>query len=385
MGRSRPDRFASSRPFVIVFMKSGRLVAVNSGTSVRRAQDALLETARKGPMKSKANVSDVARLAKVSAATVSRTFNTPDAVRDDVRTRVIEAAHALGYSANPAAKALRMRRSHIIGAVIPTLNYDIFAQMINAFQTRMTEAGYMVFLLTVGFDNRVVYGPVRQLVDRGAEGLLMVGRIEDPRLEAYLIDRRLPVVTTYSFQADSAIPSIGFDNYAASRQLIDYLIRLGHKHLVMLCGPSAGNDRQQARIKAFRDAAQAARQQKTAHVIECVYTIADGGRGMRKVHAEYPQATAVICNSDVLAFGALAECKRLGIRVPKDISIAGFDDNDWAAVMDPPLTTVAVPALDMGVRSAEALLHAVGSDRSIESVRLETNLVVRASTGPPKT
>src|SRR5436190_13522384 len=125
------------------------------------------------PVKARSKVKDVAKQANVSVATVSRSFNNPDAVREDVRNRVLAIAKKLGYSPNPAAKALRMQRTHIVGAVVPTLDYAIYARMLNSFQETMSAAGYMVFVLAVGFDNSKLYEPVRQLVDRGAEGLLI--------------------------------------------------------------------------------------------------------------------------------------------------------------------------------------------------------------------
>jgi LacI family transcriptional regulator len=334
-------------------------------------------------MTPKTKVSDVARRAGVSVATVSRTFNMPGSVREPVRERVIEAAEALGYSPNPAAKALRLRKTHIVGVAIPTLDYAIYAQVLNSFQGTLSAAGYMVFVLTVGFDNMQILEPVRLLVERGAEALLVMGRIDDKRLQTYLQERRIPVVTTFSYYEDGAFPSIGFDNYTATRQLVDYLVRLGHKHMVMLAGPTRGNDRQHARIKAMRDTAEASGIARSCHVMERTYSLMNGAAAMRSIHAEHPQTTAVICNSDVFAFGVLAECKKLGIRVPKDISVSGFDDQDFGALLDPPLTTVAVPAQEMGQRCAEALLSAMTLHRKIDSVRLETNLIVRSSTSSP--
>jgi LacI family transcriptional regulator len=335
-------------------------------------------------MKAKTKVSDVAQRAGVSVATVSRSFNRPATVREEVRKRVIEVARSLGYSPNPAAKALRMQRTHIVGAVVPTLDYAIYAQMLNSFQAALSTSGYMVFMLAVGFDNTDIYEPVRQLVDRGAEALLIVGRIEDKRLQAFLEDSRIPTVTTYSYQHDGAFPSIGFDNYAATRQLADFLIRLGHRDIVMISGPTRGNDRQQNRIRAFRDAAAAAGIDRSTHVIERTYSLLEGAAAMRSIHTEFPATTAVMCNSDVFAFGVLSECKNLGIRVPKDLTVTGFDNQDFAGLLDPPLTTIDVPALDMGARSAEALLQAMKTRRPIASIRLETNLIVRSSTASPR-
>jgi len=334
-------------------------------------------------MKPKTKVSDVAHRARVSVATVSRTFNTPAAVRENVRKRVIAVAQSLGYSPNPAAKALRMQRTNIVGAVVPTLDYAIYAQMLNSFQTALSASGYMVFVLTVGFDNTHLYEPVRLLVDRGAEALLIVGRIEDDRARTFLAERRIPTVTTYSYQADDPIPSIGFDNYAATRQLADYLVRLGHRHMVMISGPTRGNDRQQSRIRAFREAAAEAGIAKTAQVIERTYSLREGAAVMRSIHADFPATTAVMCNSDVFAFGVLSECKNLRLHVPEDLTVTGFDNQDFAGLLDPPLTTIAVPATEMGARSAEALLNAVKTRQRIASARLETNLIVRSSTASP--
>lgn len=334
-------------------------------------------------MRPRPTVSDVARKAGVSVATVSRAFNTPHVVRQDARTRVLAAARDLGYAPNPAAKALRMQRTHIAGAVIPTLNYDIFARLINAYQMRLSEAGTMVFLMTAGWDNREIYEPVRRLVDRGAEALLIVGRIMDERLEQFLLERRIPTVTTYSYQDESVIPSIGFDNYAAARQLVEHVIGLGHRHIAMIAAATAGNDRQAARVRAFRDAAAEAGLEGGAPVVERVHGITDGAAAMRIIRTRHPGATAVICNSDVLAFGALSECKRLGLSVPADISITGFDDQEMAALIEPALTTVGVPAKEMGERAATALIEGLSAGTRIQSTRIDTTLILRASSGPP--
>ena len=319
--------------------------------------------------------------ARVSSATVSRAFNAPDVVSAEVRERVFAAARELGYAPNAAAKALRLQRTHTMGAIVPTLNYDIFARMLNAFQAQLSAAGQMVFLLTNGFDNRRLLEPARLLVERGAEALLIVGRIDDPALEALLAERRIPTVTTYSYLARSPIPSIGFDNYAASRQLIDYLLGLGHRRLAMITAGTDGNDRQQSRVRAFRDAARAAGVLANAHVIPASHAIGEGAAAMRRIAAEHPEVTAIVCNSDVIAIAALAEAKRLGMRVPDDLSITGHDDQEMAALTEPPLTTIGVPAQEMGVRAAEALLAATASGAPVAAVKLSTSLIIRGSSG----
>jgi LacI family transcriptional regulator len=348
----------------------------------RTAAKSDANAAAKAEKRPRVNVNHVAKAAGVSVATVSRAVNLPHLVRESLRERVLAVAKEMGYSANPSAKALRLQKTYIIGAVIPTLDYSIFARLVDGFGERMTAAGYSVFVLTTGFDNTKMFEQVRALVERGAEGLLFVGRIDDEKLRAYLIEKDLPCVTTYSFTNDEQFPSIGFDNYLATKQMVEFLLRLGHKKLVMMAGPVHGNDRQQARIQAFSDTLKAHGLGDYCHVIEKSYgsAVFRGAEAMRQIRSEHPDATAVVCNSDIFAFGAIAECRRMGLRVPDDISIAGFDDDDYTTIFQPPLTTISVPAPDMGAHAAQSLLSALNEHRKITSIRLETKLVVREST-----
>src|SRR3984885_7877286 len=129
--------------------------------------------------KAKTNVFDVAKAAGVSVATVPRVFNVPERVGEGARQKVHNAVIQLGYSPNPAAKALRLQKSFIIGAVIPSLDYSMFARMTHAFEEQLTAAGYSVFVVTNGFDNRNMLDVVKRIVERGAEALLLVGKMVD--------------------------------------------------------------------------------------------------------------------------------------------------------------------------------------------------------------
>jgi LacI family transcriptional regulator len=180
-------------------------------------------------------VFEVAKLANVSIATVSRALNTPDAVREELRQRVIEAANKLGYRSNPAAKALRERRTKIIAIVVPTLDDEAFSRMVNGLQSVFSSNGYAAFVQVAGFDNTKIHDTVRGLFDRGAEALAIVGRIYDRKLLKLLSERRIPTVTMYSRLDDDAIPSIGIDNVRATDKLVDHLLSLGT--------PPAGHDR----------------------------------------------------------------------------------------------------------------------------------------------
>ncbi|WP_051661241.1 substrate-binding domain-containing protein [Bosea sp. 117] len=328
-------------------------------------------------------VHDVARKSEVSIATVSRAFNAPHRVREDVRRRVLEAAEELGYSANPAAKALRSQRTRVIGTIVPTLDNTVFARMANAVQTASSSAGYLGFLQTTQFDNSDLFHHVKLMVDRGAEGLLITGRLDDEQVLDFITEKNIPTITMYSYLEDSPIPSIGFDNYKATARLLQYVLSLGHSRVAMISGTSRWNDRQATRLLAFRDTMTAAGHVPRVYELDRPYSNADGGQMIARILDEAADTTAVLCTSDVLALGVLSECRRRGISVPDDLSVTGFDDFDQAPLLDPPLTTISTPIGEIGTRAVQALIAGLEHGRKMLPLRLETSLIVRGSTSPP--
>ncbi|MDE0388978.1 MAG: LacI family DNA-binding transcriptional regulator [Rhodospirillales bacterium] len=329
----------------------------------------------------KARAKDVASAAGVSVATVSRTYNNPEVVREDARQRVLHAAKVLDYRPHPAAKALRLQRSHIVGAVIPTLDYAIYAHMINALQLALRDSGFSLFVATSGFDNAEVGAVATSLIDRGAEALLLVGVVDDDNFFYLAEMKQIPIVSTYSYREDFRVPFVGFDNFEATRRMTEYLLSLGHRNLAMITGPSRGNDRQQARMAAFQQALQDHGLSSPAPlIVEKQYAIAQGAEAARQILRDRPDTTAIVCNSDILAMGVLAECRRREIPVPGRLSVAGHDDHDIARFLDPPLTTVSVPADEMGRLAAESLLAALETQQPPGGFKLQTNLVIREST-----
>ncbi|MGY4617706.1 LacI family transcriptional regulator [Bradyrhizobium sp. USDA 4472] len=336
------------------------------------------ESAAKSP--SKRGVFRVAEMAGVSIATVSRTFNDPQRVRKDVRTRVLEAATAAGYVPNSAAKALRLQRTRVIGAVIPTLDHAIYAKLVNGMQARLADDGYTVIVLSVGFDNSNVFEAVRRIVERGAEALMMVGRVVDEKLRHFLETKQIPFVQTYSFVPGSDELSVGIDNFSAMRDIVDHLLDLGHTNLTMIAGPTAGNDRQISRRAAFQDSLKKRGITAPRPIIEKTYRFESGIQALQEIRDLFPETTAIICSSDILAFGVLHACRLARIDVPSDMSVTGFDDLDFAQYLWPPLTTVAIRSEEMGRIAAERIVAILDGD-TVQSECLATQLIVRSSTG----
>jgi LacI family transcriptional regulator len=339
---------------------------------------------RKKQPRTHPTVTDVAKLAQVSVATVSRTYSSPHVVTEEAKQRVLQAAASLNYSPHPGARMLRSRKSHIVAAIIPTLDYAIFASLVNTFQEVMTRAGHLVIVLSVGFSGDDLKEKTKLLVERGAEALMFVGKIADPPLVEYLVQRRIPVVSTYTFDSEGVFPSVGFDNAEAIRRTMGHMLQLGHREFVFLSGPQSNNDRQAARIGEFNGVLLREGIDPDGRVIECEYTFGRGADALRQIRNERPETTCVICSSDVLAIGVLREARRLKFRIPEDLSVTGFDDIDFSAIADPSLTTVSVPAAQMGRISAEVLLKKLTTGQRIRPVLLDTSLILRESTGRPR-
>jgi LacI family transcriptional regulator len=334
--------------------------------------------------KKPATLADVARLARVSTATVSRALTLPQKVKPHTLSRVREAVQTLGYVAHGAARALASRRTRTIGAVIPTLDNAIFANTTHALQKTLDEAGYTLLLASHEFDPAVEARATRALIERGVDAMVLLGTTHDPSVFHMIEAHRVPYVLTWALDPDGRHPCVGFDNRAAGVRVADYLLDIGHREFAMISGVTANNERARERLKGVREALAARGGELPAErIVEKPFTLAAGREGLREVMRGTPAPTAVICGNDVLAIGALAECHARGILVPQQLSITGFDDMEIAAAVAPGLTTVHFPTAELGVYAANHLLMRIAGE-SVELRReLPVELVVRGTTAPP--
>lgn len=332
-----------------------------------------------------ARLEDVARLAKVSTATVSRALTLPHKVKARTLERVQQAARQLGYVAHGAARALASRRTHTVGAVVPTLGNAIFANTIQALQRTLDAAGYVLLLASHDFDAGIEARVTRTLIERGVDGLVLLGTTHHPDIYRMLESHNLPYVLTWAFDESGNHPCVGFDNRAAGMRIANHLLDLGHRRFAMISGITAHNERAQERLAGVREALAARGiTLDPARIVEKPYTHGGGREGLRAVLAGREPPTAVICGNDVLAIGAIAECHARGLGVPQDVSVTGFDDMEMASLITPALTTVRFPAEELGVYAANHLLARL-EDKAVElRSKLPTELIIRASAAVPK-
>ncbi len=325
-----------------------------------------------------ATLADVAQAAGVSTATVSRCLNEPEKVSERTRKKVIAAVNTLGYAPNFAAQAMAARRSKTLGAVIPTMANAIFAEGLNAFQETVMEAGYTLLVATSNYDPDEEETQIRTLLARGAEGLMLIGHERNQSIKDYLAKRNVPKVVAWAHDPQRVGSSIGFDNARAMAAIVNHVKGLGHNHIALIAPPTEGNDRVQARIAGAADAVGHALPTEIA-----TYDLDAAADAFARLMTLSPRPTAVLCSNDVQAAGAIMQARAMGLAVPGDVSVTGFDDLAIARAVDPAITTVRVPHKRMGRMVAEQLLSrlAGGADRMVE---LETTLVVRGSTAAPQ-
>ena len=328
-------------------------------------------------------VADVARLAGVSTGSVSRTLNEPHKVSERVRTAVLQAVADLDWVPHGAGKALASLRTKTIGAIIPTLANPNSANAINAMQQRLMEAGYILLIGCSEYDPDQALVQVRKMLERGVDGLVLLGTSYPESLWTLLLKQRIPYVSMYGFRRESRHPCVGFDNYRVFVRLTKYVLDLGHRRIAIIAQNTVNNDRAAARLAGILDTLRENGVEiLPGHLTERQWTIAEGRAGLRALLRTPPRPTAVICANDFLAVGALLECEAVGLAVPGDVSIVGCDDAEISAHLAPGLTTLRVPTAEIGRRTAEYVLGKLSGAAPL-SVELEVELVLRGSSAPP--
>ena len=334
----------------------------------------------------KSGIGDVARLAGVSTATVSRALRDLPNVSAATRHRVLEAAEELDYAITPTASRLASGRTRSIAVVAPYVGTWFFGQVLTGIERVLHAEGFD--LLLVALPDRGIQEeffakmPLRRKVD----GVLVLTLGLSADEQDILLSLRVPVASVGDPLAESF--SVGIDNEAAARMATQHLVNLGHSRVAMIGAGSsfagrftAPRQRERGYVAALADAGLPA---PARYHVDGEFTVAGGASAMAELLSLPDPPTAIFAQSDEMAAGALQAVRRMGLHVPADVSIVGFDDHDLAGVLD--LTTMAQPVPERGEIAAREVLRAVAEGHERTAARREvvhTRLVIRASTGPP--
>lgn len=330
----------------------------------------------------RARLEDVAKLAGVSMATVSRALSSPAVVREKTLERVQSAIAALGYVPDASARTLASGRSRTVGAVVPTLDNAIFSNAIQGLQTTLAEHGYQLLLATHNYNLKSEIAVVRALSERAVDALVLVGSEHAHETFSILEKSGIHALLTWSLSND--YPCIGFDNFEIGAMAARHLLELGHRRFGMISGITRHNDRARQRVEGFVNTLKAhGLAPQPGAICEQPYGFAGGRAGLQRlmsVGAERP--TAIFCGNDVLALGCLFEAASLGIRVPDDLSVIGCDDLPIAAEIAPGLTTISLHTRQLGELAAHALLDWSQDGTIPGRTELPVSLARRGTTGP---
>lgn len=329
-------------------------------------------------------ITQVARAARVSVATVSRVLNAKGPAREATRRRVLEAARRMGYIPHGGARSLITRRTDTVGVLLPDLFGEFYSELIRGLDVTARRAGYHL-LVTSSHSDRAEIELVLRAMRGRVDGLVVMSPAVDARaLEVNLTDG-LPVVLLNCRVAGSAFDAVNLDNLGGARAMVRHLVSLGHRRIAFVTGPRANVDAQE-RLRGYRAGLRAAGL-ATPRALELAgdFGESSGYEAGRRALGLRPRPTAVFAANDAMAVGVLSALRAAGLRVPDDVAVTGFDDIPIARFLSPPLTTVRVGIADLGVQAAERLIAAVKSGRPQRGrqERVATHLVVRRSCGAP--
>jgi LacI family repressor for deo operon, udp, cdd, tsx, nupC, and nupG len=329
---------------------------------------------------------EVAKRARVSAATVSRILNRPSVGAPATRRRVLQAVERLSYTPNSTAANLRTLRTGKLLVTLPDLSNPYFSLILQGIEDAAQRAGYSVLVGDAQHDRSREERYALMLRRKEADGLIFFGNRlprEVVAIAASMAPRRVPVVTgVCKFKANLDIPGVHIDNVRAAYQALDYLCSLGHRRIGIVTGPR-GTPISRDRWRGVN--ARARKDRCVIAVVEGDFSIDSGIRAATVLLDRPGRPTAVFCFNDEMAIGVIEAARARGLAVPRDLSVVGFDDIRFARHTHPPLTTIAQPMREIGEATVRLLLGILNgvNGTAPASITLPHRLIVRGSTAPP--
>ncbi|HEY6537789.1 MAG TPA: LacI family DNA-binding transcriptional regulator [Candidatus Dormibacteraeota bacterium] len=330
---------------------------------------------------------DVARSAGVHPGTASRALNSErrHLVNGETAARVLEAAQALEFRPDPAARSLKTRRSYTVGVLIPDLNNPLFPPIVRGIEDTLTSQGYVALIGNTDNDEVRERRVFEGMHSRHVDGFIVATARERHPLLDQAAAEELPLVLVNRVLADNSFPSASVDDAVGSQQAVTHLREIGHRRLAHVAGPqdvSTGRGRLQGFAAGMGQAGLVVDPDLVA--VARGFSRAEGQRCLREILSRRRDFTAVVAGNDLLALGCYAALEEAGLACPEDLSVVGFNDMPFIDQLRPPLTSVHIPHYQIGAAAAELMLARIADPRGpVESRLLAPELVVRGSTAPP--
>ncbi|MBQ4651193.1 MAG: LacI family DNA-binding transcriptional regulator [Oscillospiraceae bacterium] len=315
-------------------------------------------------------IEQVAKYAGVSVATVSRTLNNSPTVKPLTAKRVREAIVALNYTPNQSARNLRRNESRVILALAPNFSNPYYSHILTGIGEQAREREYSVLICNTSGLEESERSFMNMLETRRADGAIILGCNKDNKWLAQYADR-FPVVLCCEYVPELECPSVSIDNYKAARDTVAYLQSLGHRRIAML-GADNRYISSELRLRGYMDSMAAAGidvPEGWYQTADGDYSFASGQRVARRLLSMQPRPSAVFCVSDILALSVISVAQSMGIDVPGELTVTGFDDVDYTTMFRPHLTTVYQPCYEMGRQSVKMVLDIINGEENSETGR----------------
>lgn len=332
-----------------------------------------------------ATMKDVAEQAGVSTATVSRALMSPEKVSASARQKVEQAVLAVGYSPHGLSRSTKRNESRTILVIVPDICDPFFADVIKGIENTAAESGYLVLIGDCAHQNQQEKTFINLIFNKQIDGMLLLG--SNLPFKASKEEQRNfpPMVMANEFSPELELPTVHTDNLTAAYEAVHHLLGLGHQRIGCIAGPEYMPQcqyRLQGYIQALRRNGLSV---DNSMIVKGDFSYQFGAHALSQLMNLPTPPTAIFCHSDVMAIGAMFQAKKLGLRIPQDFSIVGFDDIILSQYCDPPLTTVAQPRFQLGRQAMLLLLEQLlGHSVQSGSRLLESELVIRSSTAVPK-
>jgi LacI family repressor for deo operon, udp, cdd, tsx, nupC, and nupG len=328
------------------------------------------------------NIRDIAKLAGVSVATVSRALSNPEKVSSKNILKVEEAIAKAGYRPNMLAKSFRSARSYAIVVLVPDISNSLYATFIRALEDRAHQSGYAVLLGDTRGKPEREKEYIQRVESRLADGVIQLRPYS--KKEKNIFPSDIPVVNACGCTFTTG-PSVRIDNRVAAKTIVDYLISLGHKRIGVISGLK-DNPHAIDRLDGYKNSLSEAGIKFDENLIaEGDYTMWSGMNAATHFCNMKIPPTAIFSMNDEMAIGALPTLKAHGFRIPEDISITGFDNINSSLYSDPSLTTISQPAEKMGQLAMEMLINIIEGNKLTQTEYvLPTEFIIRKSTASPK-
>ncbi|MCM3413182.1 LacI family DNA-binding transcriptional regulator [Metabacillus litoralis] len=324
-------------------------------------------------------MSDVAKLANVSPATVSRVLSNPDLVSKETREKVMEVINKVNYKPHIVARQFRTKETKIILVVVPDITSAFFSKVLRGIEHVAVKNGYQVILGDTENDTDREQEYINLLLQKQADGMvLLTARQDKAKLEE--IAEHFPMVLACEYMDGSNVPTVSIDNISSARKATEHLIQQGHTKIAHITGPInvvLGRDR----LRGFQQAMMSHDLEiDSAYIQEGDFSFESGYNQMLKFLALETPPTAVFAFNDEMAMGAIKAVKDSNLLVPNDVAIVGFDNIKMASVIEPNLTTIDQPKYEIGKKAMELLLNLInGEELQKKKFVMKDELIVRES------